>query len=196
MRAKEFIIEKKTLKNTNPCWKGYKPVGTKKKDGRTVPNCVPSESVYEASWINGRLQDPEELVWKQTSLSYEAAVKKYGKDQVRVGRKNRLGEPTIEVNVPLGGTNENAKQQGVAEGIYQGQFKSKEEAIARAKEAVKKFRDPEDGIEIWAMPSGGFDIVNLWNSNGRNHVIQNGGKKLGTIGPRYKGVSEVVGMTS
>jgi hypothetical protein len=30
----------------NPCWKGYEPVGTKKKGGRTVPNCVPvSESV-------------------------------------------------------------------------------------------------------------------------------------------------------
>lgn len=30
----------------NPCWKGYKPVGTKKKGGRTVPNCVPvSEDV-------------------------------------------------------------------------------------------------------------------------------------------------------
>ncbi len=25
----------------NPCWKGYKPVGTKKKSGKTVPNCVP-----------------------------------------------------------------------------------------------------------------------------------------------------------
>ncbi len=31
----------------NPCWKGYKPVGTKKKGGRTVPNCVPKESVDE-----------------------------------------------------------------------------------------------------------------------------------------------------
>jgi Domain of unknown function (DUF6321) len=31
----------KTLKNSNPCWKGYKPVGTKKKGGKTVPNCVP-----------------------------------------------------------------------------------------------------------------------------------------------------------
>jgi hypothetical protein len=26
----------------NPCWKGYHPVGTKKKAGRTVPNCVPN----------------------------------------------------------------------------------------------------------------------------------------------------------
>lgn len=31
----------------NPCWKGYKPVGTKKKAGKTVPNCVPKESVAE-----------------------------------------------------------------------------------------------------------------------------------------------------
>jgi hypothetical protein len=39
----------------NPCWKGYKPVGTKNKGGRTVPNCVPvSESVENimASLIN------------------------------------------------------------------------------------------------------------------------------------------------
>lgn len=28
----------------NPCWKGYKPVGTKKKNGKTVPNCVPEEA--------------------------------------------------------------------------------------------------------------------------------------------------------
>jgi hypothetical protein len=36
---------KEGLKNPkdNPCWKGYKPVGTKKKGGRTVPNCVPKE---------------------------------------------------------------------------------------------------------------------------------------------------------
>jgi hypothetical protein len=46
----ELLSEaKKTLKNTNPCWKGYKPVGTRKKNGKTVPNCVPNESVEEAA---------------------------------------------------------------------------------------------------------------------------------------------------
>lgn len=25
----------------DPCWKGYEQVGTKKKKGKTVPNCVP-----------------------------------------------------------------------------------------------------------------------------------------------------------
>ena len=33
----EFITEKK-----GPCWPGYKQVGTKKKNGRIVPNCVPA----------------------------------------------------------------------------------------------------------------------------------------------------------
>lgn len=37
--------KKKSLKNPedNPCWKGYKPVGTKKVNGKTVPNCVPKD---------------------------------------------------------------------------------------------------------------------------------------------------------
>jgi hypothetical protein len=25
----------------DPCWTNYQMVGTKKKDGKTVPNCVP-----------------------------------------------------------------------------------------------------------------------------------------------------------
>jgi len=28
-------------KNNKPCWKGYEMVGTKKKSGKQVPNCVP-----------------------------------------------------------------------------------------------------------------------------------------------------------
>ena len=40
---------KPSLRNPedNPCWKGYKPVGTKQKNGKTVPNCVPKESIEE-----------------------------------------------------------------------------------------------------------------------------------------------------
>jgi hypothetical protein len=40
---------KPSLKNPqdNPCWSGYHPVGTKKKNGQTVPNCVPKESINE-----------------------------------------------------------------------------------------------------------------------------------------------------
>jgi hypothetical protein len=30
-------------KDEDPCWKGYKMVGTKKKNGKEVPNCVPGK---------------------------------------------------------------------------------------------------------------------------------------------------------
>lgn len=32
-----------TTENKDPCWKDYKSVGTKKKNGKTVPNCVPKK---------------------------------------------------------------------------------------------------------------------------------------------------------
>ena len=36
-------IDKNIGEDNDPCWKDYKQVGTKKKGGRTVPNCVPEE---------------------------------------------------------------------------------------------------------------------------------------------------------
>ena len=38
----EFVSEE------DPCWKGYTQVGMKKKNGREVPNCVPSKGVPKA----------------------------------------------------------------------------------------------------------------------------------------------------
>lgn len=72
MKTKEILTEKakKTLRNSNPCWKGYHPVGTKKKGGRTVPNCVPNESVSEA----------EE---KRTMSRAAKGIMKYGKDGMK-----------------------------------------------------------------------------------------------------------------
>lgn len=33
------MAKKKTTKD--PCWKGYERIGSKEKDGKKVPNCVP-----------------------------------------------------------------------------------------------------------------------------------------------------------
>jgi len=43
---KKMDIKAEGLKDPkdNPCWPGYKPVGTKTKNGKVVPNCVPVES--------------------------------------------------------------------------------------------------------------------------------------------------------
>jgi hypothetical protein len=39
------VINKKEKKVDEACWKNYKMVGTKKKGKRTVPNCVPEETL-------------------------------------------------------------------------------------------------------------------------------------------------------
>jgi hypothetical protein len=43
-KKKKFVDmknEEKLKENDDPCWDGYKQVGTKDKDGKEVPNCVP-----------------------------------------------------------------------------------------------------------------------------------------------------------
>ena len=36
LKFSDFVNEK----SNNPCWKGYVQIGTKKKNGKVVPNCV------------------------------------------------------------------------------------------------------------------------------------------------------------
>ena len=64
MRAIEFIVE--SLRTENPCWKGYHPVGTKKKAGKTVPNCVP----VEEDWQKTNKQDKTDGMSKKAVKAY------------------------------------------------------------------------------------------------------------------------------
>ena len=38
----------------DPCWKGYNMVGTKEKNGKKVPNCVPEETEIEEATYQGK----------------------------------------------------------------------------------------------------------------------------------------------
>ena len=64
---KEFLDEKMK----DPCWKGYNMVGTKKKNGKTVPNCVPEQ--VEEDWQDVNRKD------KTDGLS-QAAVDAYRRE--------------------------------------------------------------------------------------------------------------------
>lgn len=43
-RASAPVAEEMNGGDDDPCWKDYEMIGTKKKNGKTVPNCVPKES--------------------------------------------------------------------------------------------------------------------------------------------------------
>ena len=45
----------------NPCWKGYEMVGTKKKNGREVPNCVPIKEEMSDNEYDELDVEPEEI---------------------------------------------------------------------------------------------------------------------------------------
>jgi hypothetical protein len=49
LKSEEYMDEAGTMQGggKDPCWKGYKMVGKKMKEGREVPNCVPKEEYQE-----------------------------------------------------------------------------------------------------------------------------------------------------
>ena len=101
--------EKKSLRDPkdNPCWKGYKPVGTKQKDGRTVPNCVPKEGVAEGS-VNDyfkRRKDEEDRI---------AGIKAPAKRSPRQTdyAKRRAQEKKVDQGVAEGSGKNKAYTQG------------------------------------------------------------------------------------
>ena len=50
-----------TEKKDDPCWKDHEMIGTKKKNGKDVPNCVPKEEVEYAKPKKGKDDDGEGL---------------------------------------------------------------------------------------------------------------------------------------
>ena len=51
-------IKASQTEDTDPCWQNYKQVGTKIKNGRSVPNCVPKEEYTGAEKASKNIEDP------------------------------------------------------------------------------------------------------------------------------------------
>jgi len=90
----------------NPCWKGYEMVGTKTKDGREVPNCVPvKEDIDSDDDVNYGLVEPEEYdVEDEDMEEFISFMRAYSKDLNEAtcpcmheaeyqGRDVKLGKP-------------------------------------------------------------------------------------------------------
>ena len=71
-RATRLNDMKEEKKMPNPCWKGYKAYGMKKKNGKEVPNCVPvDEDIDEsAAWQRKAGKNPEGGLNRKGIASY------------------------------------------------------------------------------------------------------------------------------
>jgi hypothetical protein len=72
------------LNEKSPCWKGYKQIGMKEKDGRQVPNCVPiDEGLDDTSWTGEKGQ-------KITLQQLLDAIKDYPVIQVPIEKVEKI----------------------------------------------------------------------------------------------------------
>ena len=61
-----------------------------------------TEESTQSSWVNGPRAPDDTTTWKQTGMSAQSAIQRYGKDNVRVKPRGlRNGQDMVEVLVPL-----------------------------------------------------------------------------------------------
>jgi hypothetical protein len=102
----------------NPCWKNYEMVGTKKKNGREVPNCVPKNEsiegvVYEDNYglVESTKFESDDLL---TEAEYQGRKVQLGKimqgdiKKFKVYVKNDKGK-VVKVNFGFGGKSAHGK---------------------------------------------------------------------------------------
>lgn len=82
MKKIETISYLKKSNKSKPCWKGYKMIGTKNKNNKEVPNCVPDK---EASKKNKYKYNPFAICTKNVGRKDK---EKYERCVLDVKKKN------------------------------------------------------------------------------------------------------------
>jgi hypothetical protein len=111
----------------NPCWKGYKPVGTKKKAGKTVPNCVPTDEGVEEDWQKVNRRD-------KTDGMSRKAVKAYRRENP--GSKLKTAVTTKPSKLKKGGKAASRRKS----------FCARMSGMKRAHASAKTKRNPDSPI--------------------------------------------------
>lgn len=92
---KEFLEEK------DPCWKGYRQLGTKKKNGKEVPNCIPEEvEVGDGFIFELENFDIETVVLEKTEDGIIVAIDDYG--HMKLDEAEYQGRD-VPLNKPMAG---------------------------------------------------------------------------------------------
>ena len=108
------------------------------------------KKMKEASWIDGKKQKADDMVWKSTQMSKEEAIAKYGKENVKVGMfKRGTGEEDVQVRVRHGGS--------LGEGSMKDELWGKAEMMDLedfVANAGNMGMEPEEAAEFWKTANG------------------------------------------
>ena len=149
---KQFINEFKKMKN-DPCWDNYKMVGTKKKNGKTVPNCVPEET-QEVNELN-----------KSTYASYRdkaskdidkrfADVAKTGPTSANERDRDKLTKRLRGYAVATRKANESVDIEEARGEDSKGHYRSTESGAGMTKKGVEAHRRANPGSKLSTAVTG------------------------------------------
>jgi len=82
----------------NPCWRGYHPVGTKNKNGKEVPNCVPVNEEVDEYDVDS-LEEIADFVSFMRENFGQLNESQLEEAEYR-GRKVKLGKPFLTPGGP------------------------------------------------------------------------------------------------
>ena len=106
---------KVTFKEEGPCWPGYKQVGTKMKNGKQVPNCVPVSEAEELEKELGLELDEAPLVMSDMDI-VKSLTQKIEDDlhKLKIRKQFEKGWSTVQALAKLAGykVTKTAQQKG------------------------------------------------------------------------------------
>lgn len=147
--------ENKEMKGEDPCWKNYEMVGTKKKDGKEVPNCVPIKEEEEELEEGHDLKPGDKVNFETSKYNKEnkGVVKSVDGEIVTVTGKNWLGgDQDYEIHHSLmRKLSEEFEFEDLKEAKMTDAQKEKREEIVKAmkdkkEELMKKYGDDWENV--------------------------------------------------
>lgn len=134
------------------CWKGYEAIGTKQKNGKTVPNCVPKEGAAEDAAAHH--QAAHAALKKGDIDTYHKELDK--KFDVRVAAEKeaqkkpvKTYESTEDVNLKITKHEKAAVDAGKAGDKYKQQWHLAKVAALKQKESVQESLDTDEFVDSY-----------------------------------------------
>ena len=90
-----------TKEKDDPCWKGYRQLGMKKKNGRKVPNCIPESYMSFSQFVEAL--ELHEVIEEDFEPTGDELYEDWGEELSEAeykGRKVSLGKPFLTPGGP------------------------------------------------------------------------------------------------
>jgi hypothetical protein len=133
--------DNKQMKGKDPCWKGYQMVGTKKKGGKPVPNCVPTNEASYKVDVEGL---PTMYIDSKSPSEVKSGLRKLLRKPDSINSVERVMDADVRKAFRL---KAQGKEESVDEGLMKNvkRFVKGTDATTRAGSEINKAIDARHG---------------------------------------------------